>query len=247
MEQGHRAHSCRGCDFDVCNHCFSSRQAHVVKRKAVGKACVAKDNKVARGRAVHYTVKATARFPLRMAAETARGAQRTAEARARAVHYNEKATARFPHHMAARTARVAQCTAEASHAGSVSFQEFLEDLKLSSFAEYFKEQFGVEGVSDFEGLGEKSWRAITNHLKEGRAFRLKTALKKVGLKTKAMTTEDSGENEEDRCCVCLELPKTIVFLPCRHLCSCQCCSELPALTNCPVCRCVISERMKVFG
>jgi len=138
---------------------------------------------------------------------------------------------------------------EPPKAGIVTLEEFLAGVKLSSFEGYFKDEFGVEDVSDFEGLGGKSWYAITNHLKEGRAFRLRTALEKIGLTLQEASNDDSDElkNEEDLCCVCLELPKNVVFLPCRHLCSCQNCSELPSLTNCPVCRCEISERLKVFG
>jgi hypothetical protein len=37
------------------------------------------------------------------------------------------------------------------------------------------------------------------------------------------------------CKVCMEENCTILFLPCRHLCSCKKCVK--ALTKCPICRC----------
>lgn len=43
-----------------------------------------------------------------------------------------------------------------------------------------------------------------------------------------------AEEESDSCCICMDGPKNVVFLPCRHLCCCQGCGPLCKL--CPICR-----------
>ena len=59
------------------------------------------------------------------------------------------------------------------------------------------------------------------------------------------------------CCICQENPKSVLLLPCRHLCVCEECCGLnleltsrlhwPVLEKCPVCRSSISQKMKVFS
>lgn len=53
--------------------------------------------------------------------------------------------------------------------------------------------------------------------------------------------------EDDRCCVvCQELPKCIVLLPCSHVCLCERCGLLEAVSLCPLCRGPVSGRVRVF-
>ena len=41
---------------------------------------------------------------------------------------------------------------------------------------------------------------------------------------------------QDKCVVCIERPRTVLLLPCKHLCLCKVClGQLPD-ANCPVCR-----------
>lgn len=48
---------------------------------------------------------------------------------------------------------------------------------------------------------------------------------------------DSGD---ETCVICMDAPKTVVFAPCGHYCSCVSCST--KLDNkCPMCRSVITE------
>eukprot|EP00811_Abedinium_folium_P002432 NODE_12230_length_1237_cov_10.014414.p1 GENE.NODE_12230_length_1237_cov_10.014414~~NODE_12230_length_1237_cov_10.014414.p1 ORF type:complete len:175 (-),score=33.94 NODE_12230_length_1237_cov_10.014414:286-810(-) len=44
------------------------------------------------------------------------------------------------------------------------------------------------------------------------------------------------------CVICSELEKTVVFLPCRHLCACKSCAEQVSL--CPICRAPIDGRVQ---
>eukprot|EP00457_Paulinella_chromatophora_P007652 gb/GEZN01007676.1/.p1 GENE.gb/GEZN01007676.1/~~gb/GEZN01007676.1/.p1 ORF type:complete len:432 (+),score=76.13 gb/GEZN01007676.1/:95-1390(+) len=49
---------------------------------------------------------------------------------------------------------------------------------------------------------------------------------------------------EKTCVVCLEEPSAIVFLPCRHMKTCQTCSE--PLKHCPLCRALIKDKFVPF-
>ncbi|CAJ1380648.1 unnamed protein product [Effrenium voratum] len=49
--------------------------------------------------------------------------------------------------------------------------------------------------------------------------------------------------EEEQCCVvCSELQKSVVFMPCRHLCTCLQCSV--PLELCPICRASIEKKVQ---
>ena len=56
-----------------------------------------------------------------------------------------------------------------------------------------------------------------------------------------------AEPENYECVVCLDASRTIVFVPCGHMCICEKCSESHVFENCPVCRKESFFRMKVFG
>ncbi|CAE7905413.1 rngB [Symbiodinium microadriaticum] len=48
--------------------------------------------------------------------------------------------------------------------------------------------------------------------------------------------------EEEQCCVvCSEFQKTVLFMPCRHLCTCRDCAA--PLQLCPICRTSIEEKL----
>ena len=55
---------------------------------------------------------------------------------------------------------------------------------------------------------------------------------------------DNNESDDDECVVCLTNSKQYAVIPCGHLCLCKECSE--RLTNCPVCRCLIKDILKVY-
>jgi len=62
-----------------------------------------------------------------------------------------------------------------------SFEKFLEGIKMSAFQDYLRDEFGVEQPTDFLGLGACSWSKLKTHIKEGRFFRLKNSLEKIGI------------------------------------------------------------------
>ena len=61
-------------------------------------------------------------------------------------------------------------------------------------------------------------------------------------KVKVHTDEDLNE-----CVICMDAEKDIVFMPCGHLYTCETCSS--KVTKCPMCRQVITNRIKrsLFG
>ena len=58
----------------------------------------------------------------------------------------------------------------------------------------------------------------------------------------------SQEQESQDCCVCLSERKSVVLLPCRHMCVCQACGldDETLLDRCPMCRTAIEHRFRVF-
>ena len=54
-----------------------------------------------------------------------------------------------------------------------------------------------------------------------------------------------GEPEPSNLCViCMDAPKCVVLMPCKHYCLCEGCSGL--VQQCPVCRRKIIHSMKIF-
>jgi len=63
----------------------------------------------------------------------------------------------------------------------------------------------------------------------------------------ASSNDDKKEINDDRLCVvCLEEEKTIIYLPCFHMCTCKECGMKDSLTKCPICRSSIDCKEKVF-
>jgi hypothetical protein len=74
------------------------------------------------------------------------------------------------------------------------------------------------------------------------------------LNNRMMVAESKG-NDANLCCICLSAPKTILLMPCKHLCLCEKCGEdnngkskdiSSIIQYCPMCRLKIKYRMKIF-
>lgn len=57
----------------------------------------------------------------------------------------------------------------------------------------------------------------------------------------AAKRKQEEDNEQRRCCICMENEKQILFMPCRHVCCCSSCAH--AVGKCPVCRGTVEQRI----
>lgn len=48
----------------------------------------------------------------------------------------------------------------------------------------------------------------------------------------------------NRCCVCMEAVKNTLFQPCKHVATCSACSA--QVSDCPICRIAITDRIQIF-
>jgi hypothetical protein len=65
----------------------------------------------------------------------------------------------------------------------------------------------------------------------------------------AMSRLSDERQEGTVCCVCRDRPKSVVLLPCKHLCLCEPCAGTGGrrIARCPMCRQHISDMLHVFS
>lgn len=68
------------------------------------------------------------------------------------------------------------------------------------------------------------------------------------LKNNEPKNDDAKNNEASECIICLDKPKTTVFMPCKHQCCCSNCSREVFNTGkmCPFCRTHVSDVIDVY-
>ncbi len=94
------------------------------------------------------------------------------------------------------------------------------------------EELSVEGLGELEGELEASLRSVR------------------AAKEKRMREAIGDEQSRALCAVCLTLPKTTLFLPCKHLCACtECAHRIMALKPplCPICRTPAQQVLDVYA
>jgi len=72
---------------------------------------------------------------------------------------------------------------------------------------------------------------------------LKKTLRQVKEKKECLLRKRAIE-EQNLCCVCLSNPRSILLLPCQHVCVCEDCKE--KVNECPLDHTAIEQRIKVF-
>jgi len=76
---------------------------------------------------------------------------------------------------------------------------------------------------------------------------LKQGLLKVGKEKEKLVSNMLNEEEEKRLCVvCQTSTKSVLLMPCRHMCLCAECSRNNAMTKCPLCRKAIEQKVDVY-
>jgi len=81
-----------------------------------------------------------------------------------------------------------------------------------------------------------AWRSLALHHQ-------RMALELEG-EVETLREEVAAYQRPNECSVCLVRVKNVVFMPCRHLCACMECSENVA--QCPICRGLIHNRIRVY-
>ncbi|CAH0479401.1 unnamed protein product [Peronospora belbahrii] len=64
---------------------------------------------------------------------------------------------------------------------------------------------------------------------------------------KKLDRQVEEQNELKLCVICLSKEKSILCLPCRHLCLCKTCSRRQEVMKCPICRLEIEEMLAVYS
>ena len=78
-------------------------------------------------------------------------------------------------------------------------------------------------------------------------------------KSSDKTSAGSSNNNNNLCCICLDAPKSVLVLPCKHFCVCANCVRggtnggggggpaARTLRQCPVCRAAVQDIMHVYS
>jgi len=111
--------------------------------------------------------------------------------------------------------------------------------ELMEERDHLKSELAVYCGDDESNLATKSLAEL-NSLEE----QVKRSLDRI---VKAKELASSNLEEERVCVICRENSKSVLLLPCRHLCACKSCGHLDVLTQCPLCREPITERINVFA
>jgi len=94
-----------------------------------------------------------------------------------------------------------------------------------------------------ENLNQKSLQDIEIIEKKNRMAYEKIMAAKEILKKKL----DDEEHENRMCVICQEEQKSVLLMPCRHLCCCKACSRRQELKSCPLCRKEITQKIDVYS
>ena len=77
---------------------------------------------------------------------------------------------------------------------------------------------------------------------------LKGTLESLDARKALLIRDQIDQQKEQRLCVvCQESEKSVVLLPCRHMCLCEACSTNNQVQFCPLCRRPIAHRISVYA
>jgi hypothetical protein len=129
--------------------------------------------------------------------------------------------------------------------GIVYFNEknFYLAKKLLLLAEQKGHVLAIQMLKDFDDIIEKKYgksikEAYMNDSYLAELFTVDNSIKQLNIQSQSQVPESLS------CVVCMNSQKTVVFLPCKHLCSCHKCSI--DLENCPLCRVKIANCIEVY-
>merc|ERR1712106_88145 len=138
----------------------------------------------------------------------------------------------------------------------VSMKEllFMEDkdlMELGVSSEYIRKKIKAI-VDEYQEMGKKLTTKLSS-LENGEPADPSappTEMDELAPTAPALPSEEGAASappietfQSAKCVVCMERKCDIIFLPCGHLCSCSLCDR--DLSNCPLCRAVITQRVRI--
>lgn len=99
------------------------------------------------------------------------------------------------------------------------------------------------GVEELGAL-EAELDALLRAVRSCRQQRMLEQLQSVQRRHEEVCRGREALEEEQACVVCSEKPKAMLFLPCRHLCTCDGCGG--QLRQCPICRADIDDKVHAY-
>ena len=96
-------------------------------------------------------------------------------------------------------------------------------------------------------LSGKNLSVLSLEQCESLEVKLRSSLVAVETRKEEIKRGETGELERRLCVICHEKEKSIVLLPCRHMCLCADCADHDSLVDCPLCRRSIAHKFSVFA
>jgi len=129
-----------------------------------------------------------------------------------------------------------------SHICTTNAEEALHSLELKLETQNEELSKATE-IMNGDKLDKKKIEELT-----AMETKLVNTVEKIRRQKEILLERKLSLQEDQSCCViCTEESKTVLLLPCRHLCVCRECSVRSELTNCPLCRTYITEKIGVFA
>lgn len=118
---------------------------------------------------------------------------------------------------------------------SSSMEDVRSDLQQQMSPDALNNQ-SIEELREWEQVLETSL-ALVRSTRDAKALEMQ----------KKLDRQVEEQNELKLCVICLSNEKSILCLPCRHLCLCEACSSHQELDKCPICRLEIDEMLFVYA
>jgi len=127
---------------------------------------------------------------------------------------------------------------------------FFQDVSVGSFFGLLLLAFLVYPLVFYRRYIYRLLAVFTSLFKLNLAILGNSELTDLGvLQVQQLRQELRREQSEKVCVICKDEPKRVIFLPCKHICTCEPCSETLLSRNslCPLCRQPIAMSFNVFS
>ncbi len=151
-----------------------------------------------------------------------------------------------------------QLTEDENTANQIRIEEIMIDLAVSNKeSDSLKEQFFkmkeyLQQLNEEMGLLRGESSAVREITSIGECERLEKIMKGTLGRLEDHKSEliakqlSKTQDEHKMCVVCQDAEKSVLLLPCRHVCVCKGCARNEQLDTCPLCRETIVDRINVF-